>query len=1266
MRLPIAVAIAVAALVLPAAASAATFQVTSELDTNGTCSTTCSLREAIKAANLNAGEDTITFSIVGTGVRTINLSSALPASTGGVSIRGRSQGGAGYTGTPLIELNGTSAGSGADGLVLQGGGTSAVSGLVINRFGGDGVEIAGTGDGEVMGSYVGTNATATSALPTAGFGGRVTGTSLNTIGGPSATAVNTISGNTAGGVKVAAPAAGATKLDGNFIGTNASLADVGNGGNGVEVTSGSAAIGSASTLNAIGGNAGHGVLVGSSAGTVTVMNNFVGTDSVAAAVPNDGTGVRVDDSSTTVGPGNTISANLGGGVELFGNSNVVKGNFIGTNAVGTAKIGAQPTGVRVNVGSGNVIGGTGASDGNVIGGNPTAGVRLDGPTNTRVEGNFIGTNASGSTSLENGNGVHATSAGAGNVIGGAAAGARNVISGNDSTGIVVQAASPAIVGNYIGTTPAGTAALANGNGGVSVSGTSTAVIGGTAAEPKNVISANGSSGIAIVTNGVTVRNNIVGSDKDGTADLGNDGYGVNVNGGDDNLLDGNQIAGNTLAGVNLVGANLTLPNKVWGNRIGTNAAGTAAIANAGGGVIAGPGKARIGNQVTGNLISGNTGDGVALTGGLGHVLEGNYIGTNAAGTAALPNSDDGVAASGGGPLSIGGTASSTSINVISGNGGDGVEDSTGATIGFNFIGVAGNNGQVDLGNTGDGLHLTSGAATVDRNVISGNSGGGIFTGGTAGPTIKRNHIGTDRDGIVDVGNDTNGIFAGGSGQHTIGDASGGRNTISGNAFDGVRLVTSHATVLGNRIGTGDDGVADLGNSANGVDVVTGGVQIGNGTDDGRNTIAHNARGIAVLSGTGTRISGNRIFANDALGIDLGFDNVTANDVGDSDTGPNGRQNFPLLGTAVQGGDGVGVSGSLATNAFGTYRIELFANDACDSSLLGEGQTLIDSFDVTTSGLGTASFSRLLADPPLAQGQFVTATATAPDGSTSEFSVCRTVTAAPAASVSDADATEGGTATFAVSLAAPSDAPAEVSFSTQSGTATQTDDYAGVGGTLTFAPGETSKQITVATVDDSADEPAETFELKLSGNRGARIGDGTGVATITDNDEPPAQQQEPQQQQGGGAALQPAPTPQGPAPAAASDADADGIPADGERKLRTSDTDRDSDDDGLADGAEDKNRNGAVDKKETSPAKADSDGDRLGDGLERGLKKGVPDPAGAVLGTDAKRFKPDKHPRSKTNPLKKDTDGDRKADGKEDRNRNGKVDRGETDPRKKGR
>jgi chitinase len=89
------------------------------------------------------------------------------------------------------------------------------------------------------------------------------------------------------------------------------------------------------------------------------------------------------------------------------------------------------------------------------------------------------------------------------------------------------------------------------------------------------------------------------------------------------------------------------------------------------------------------------------------------------------------------------------------------------------------------------------------------------------------------------------------------------------------------------------------------------------------------------------------------------------------------------------------------------------------------------------------------------------------------------------------------ANFVVTLAQPSNQPVTVQYATSNGTATDGADYLPATGTLTFAPGETSKTISVVVFGDTVIEGAESFQVTLSSPAGATIGDGTGTGTITD-------------------------------------------------------------------------------------------------------------------------------------------------------------------------
>lgn len=123
-----------------------------------------------------------------------------------------------------------------------------------------------------------------------------------------------------------------------------------------------------------------------------------------------------------------------------------------------------------------------------------------------------------------------------------------------------------------------------------------------------------------------------------------------------------------------------------------------------------------------------------------------------------------------------------------------------------------------------------------------------------------------------------------------------------------------------------------------------------------------------------------------------------------------------------------------------------------------------------------------------------------------------------------------------------------------------------------------------------------------------------------------------------------------------DDDGDRVPDVDERRRGTSTLDLDSDDDGLSDGREP--------RLGLDPRRADTDRDRLPDGLELGLRRGLADPPGPVRGTSARRFRRDRDPRTRTSALRADTDRDGVIDGREDRDRDGRRDRGETDPRRR--
>jgi hypothetical protein len=327
-----------------------------------------SLRQAILDANATTGADTIAFDIPGAGVHTISPLSALPPLTdnAGATIDGYTQPGARPNARPvgnnaalLVELSGLAGGIEGFAIVARSS-SNRIRGLVINGFGilgfvGGGVSIEDGSNNQVVGCFLGTDATGTVAKPN-NFGVSIeiafplSGPTRTTIGGTSAAERNVVSGNASAGVLISANA-GPTSVIGNYVGTNASgTAALGNGGGGVSAAN-------------------------------------------CAQLVIGGTAARA---------GNLISGNSFTGIFLHAiDGAVVQGNRIGTNALGSAAL-PNATGIKVLTGgAGILIGGASPDAGNLISGNSLQGILLFLPLGTTLEGNLIGTDVSGKNPLGN-------------------------------------------------------------------------------------------------------------------------------------------------------------------------------------------------------------------------------------------------------------------------------------------------------------------------------------------------------------------------------------------------------------------------------------------------------------------------------------------------------------------------------------------------------------------------------------------------------------------------------------------------------------------------------------------------------------------------------------------------------------------------------------------------------------------------------------------------------------------------------------------------
>ena len=1018
-----------------------------------------SLRAAIEAANASPSADTILFRIpasdpgFGGGVFTIRPATALPAVQSPTFLDAVSQ--LALTGNtnpdgPEIVLDGSSAGR-ADGLELSG--TDSVArGFVIQGFSGAGVRINGNRN-RVEGCYLGTNAAGTVGVFN-GFGVYVFLGGTNIIGGTQASSRNVITGNAEDGIHL--DGAFGTVVLGNLIGTNAlGTAAIQNNRSGIllrnvrDIRVGGTEPGS---RNLISGNGLNGITMEGGV-RVEVQGNYIGTTALGTSgIPNGG-GVSVSQMDRVLIGGplssarNVISGNREAGVVFTaGTSNSqIQGNYLGLNAVGTAALPNGGSGVQLEDGTYNLVGGTAAAARNVISGNTGDGVtvlfnaKLD-----LIQGNYIGTNPVGRTSIPNGgHGIQITDGAQTNQVGGAESGARNLISGNALDGVRISgerhtmpgglaSAFNSVQGNFIGTDYSGSRALPNGQSGVNLdAGTTHNTIGGTTADARNLISGNLGNGVTLghtETQSNVIAGNFIGTNVGGSAAVPNHRNGVEIGGARNNRLGGstanerNLISGNSRAGIYL--NNTVINNPVVGNYIGTNVSGSGAVANLIGVLLSYTGNAVIGGSEPhlGNLISGNRFAGLAVEDSTHIAIRGNLIGTNAAGTAALPNLD-GISLGQSTTVQIGGVLPAER-NVISGNRANGIDlrPVDHVLILGNYIGVnATGTGAIPNAVHGVGIYdramitTIGGAGPGSRNVISGNRMDGVFIAeGSQEATVLGNYIGTNALGALAIPNGRHGVEIFQSEDNRIGGpAAGAGNVISGNGGNGILLgafgldllqenVIQGNTIQGNLIGTRAIGSGPLPNGGHGVafqgEALQGNLIGGTGPGEG-NQIAYNGGdGIQFTSTAeddptlvGNPIRANSIHDNRGLGINLRPpgeppSTVTPNDFQDPDPGVNRLQNFPVLTSAVVQPGLTTLSGTLNSTPNSPFALDFFRSSAPDPSGYGEGQQYLGSTSVTTDASGNASFTFVATGVAAGEVGFFTATATNTDTQdTGEFS-----------------------------------------------------------------------------------------------------------------------------------------------------------------------------------------------------------------------------------------------------------------------------------------
>ena len=487
------------------------------------------------------------------------------------------------------------------------------------------------------------------------------------------------------------------------------------------------------------------------------------------------------------------------------------------------------------------------------------------------------------------------------------------------------------------------------------------------------------------------------------------------------------------------------------------------------------------------VINRFNGTGIYIIGTSNHIIQGNFIGTDSTGTVDLGNADGGITFDNSRANLIGGTTGTTPggactgvCNLISGNGSHGISgDSRGGAadanvIQGNFIGTD-VTGTAALGNSGRGITflnavhntLIGGSSPNARNLISGNSELGVFMSAAhvKGNLIQGNYIGVNTTADAKIPNGRGVVVFFTATQNSI-----IGNVISGNALRGIELSTFGAPaelpphgniVQGNFIGTDPSGTLDLGNGQSGITDAVGGIVLIQGTynnDIGGpapgqgNVIAFNyGAGIRLggspggaPAGVGNSILNNSIYSNEGLGIAL-FDGAgvitgrIGNDSGDGDTGPNNRQNSPVLSSATSGAGGmVSVTGSLNSIANTEFTIEFFVSSAADPTGSGEGQTFLGSRTVTTNNSGDATFAPFTYRRIVGK-TFISATATNNlTGDTSEFSPVVTdptpSSNAPVVNATDVNATLNQPATVSATFT-DSDGPAPYTATIECGNGT---------------------------------------------------------------------------------------------------------------------------------------------------------------------------------------------------------------------------------------
>lgn len=687
----------------------------------------------------------------------------------------------------------------------------------------------------------------------------------------------------------------------------------------------------------------NGILLSEPSGTNnTIESCFIGTNhNGTTAMPNTN-GVVINNSSNgNVITKNIISGNTANGIVIKkSNNTLIIGNKIGCDYTGTYSI-PNENGIIADSSSNNTIGGLISSERNLISGNSQSGILITGITSTNnvIQGNYIGTDISGTLKLSNLYGITITKA-SGNIIG-----RKNVISGNTDIGILFtgkHTRNNFVKGNYIGTDYTGTQLLDNHKGVVMKSLANSNLIGGSTPEDRNIVSGNLEIGIYIeAADSNKITGNYIGTDITGMHKVAIGQIGMN-----DSLVQGNGVEFNIVAKHNILGGpsfgerNIISGHKVYGvvyyghcnnnttinNFIGTDVTSKNPLPNATGICFD---CASNHNDVINCVLSGNIGYGLfyVTRGTEFNRLLGNMIGVDSSGTMAVPN-DIGMVVS-----------------------------------------------------TGTANNIIGGSSASERNIFSGNNLSGLMITNqlTENNTIKGNYFGTDITGTIAIPNLYGVMFSTYTKHNTL-----DSNLISGNILSGL-IINEEAgsnIITGNKIGTDISGTQNLGNGSGGIYIDQGAKYNTIGTQSSPNIIAFNSAGGILIKNDNSKfnkISGNSIFENDGLGIDIfPFGIINTNDAGDVDTGPADMLNSPVISMAEYNSGNTFIQGYVDCPTPLTSMIEIFVASP-DFSGCGQGKRFVGIALPDINGNWNLSTNSLLPT------DIITATTIDNTGNTSEFS-----------------------------------------------------------------------------------------------------------------------------------------------------------------------------------------------------------------------------------------------------------------------------------------